>query len=209
MAAGYRMKNTLKAGLAALVLAFTLLVTSGGVSFAQDFQKGLEAAQKGDFATALREWGPLAQQGNAQAQYNLGWQYDAGLIVTQDYKEAVKWYRKSAEQGNAQAQHGLGWVYTNGAGVIQDYKEAVKWYRKSAEQGYAAAQTGLGLMYHRGQGVIQDDVYAHMWFNIAASLGGVMSTWYRDRVAERMTASDISKAQKLARECVRKNYKGC
>ena len=51
--------------------------------------------QKGDLATALREWRPLAEQGDAKAQYNLGVMYDNGKGVTQDYKEAVKWYRKS------------------------------------------------------------------------------------------------------------------
>ena len=64
-------------------------------------------------------------------------------------------------------------------------------------------------MYEYGQGVIQDDVYAHMWFNIAASMGDAWATKNRNIIAERMTASDISKAQELARECVRKNYKGC
>ena len=87
----------MKRMLTALVLSLSLLVASGGIGYAQDFQKGLEAAQKGDFATALREWQPLAEQGYAGAQYNLGLIYANGKGVTQDYKEAVKWYRKAAE----------------------------------------------------------------------------------------------------------------
>jgi len=85
----------------------------------------------------------------------------------------------------------------------------VKWYRLAAGQGYADAQTNLGVMYASGKGVIQDDVYAHMWWNIAASSGGKTATKNRDIVASRMTPADISTAQKLARECVRKKYKGC
>ena len=73
-----------------------------------DFQKGLDAAQKGDFATALREWKPLAEQGVAFAQYNLGVMYANGQGVPQNYKTAVKWYRLAAKQGLAGAQYYLG-----------------------------------------------------------------------------------------------------
>jgi len=98
----------------------------------------------------------------------------------------------------------------NGQGVPQDYKTAVKWYRLTAEQGVATAQGNLGLMYEKGQGVIQDYVRAHMWYNIAASSGdGKNASKNRDIVAGRMTPARIEDAQKLARECVRKKYKGC
>jgi TPR repeat protein len=141
--------------------------------WAQDFNKGLKAAQSGDFATALREWKPLAEQGNADAQYNLG-----------------QMYRK-------------------GDGVPQNYKTAVKWYRLAAKQGDASAQTNLGVMYGLGQGVIQDWVYAHMWGNVASSNGSVNGGKLRDLAAKKMTPSQLEKAQDLARECVRKKYRGC
>jgi uncharacterized protein len=64
-------------------------------------------------------------------------------------------------------------------------------------------------MYSNGWGVIQDDVYAHMWINIAASLGEELGKKGRDIIAKKMTAEQIAKAQELARECVRKNYKDC
>jgi len=84
------------------------------------------------------------EQGNASTQYNLGWMYDNGEGVPQDYEKAVKWYRLAAEQGYSLAQLGLGVMYDNGKGVPQDYQEAVKWYRRAAEQGNAAAQYNLG-----------------------------------------------------------------
>ena len=87
------------------VLLLTLLV--GNCAFSADFQKGLTAFQSGDYATALREWTPLAKQGNVVAQYNLGLLYDNGRGVPQDYKTAVKWYRLAAEQGDASAQYYL------------------------------------------------------------------------------------------------------
>ena len=86
-------------------LCLTIIVFLGGC--ATDFQKGLTAAQSGDNATALREWTPLAEQGNAGAQYNLGVMYDKGTGVEQDYRTAVKWYRLAAEQRNADAQSNL------------------------------------------------------------------------------------------------------
>ena len=135
--------------------------------------------------------------------------YANGRGVPQDKAQAVKWYRKAAEQGYAAAQYNLGVMYYNGQGVPQDDAEAVKWYRKAAEQGLADAQTNLGGMYYFGQGVIQDNVYAHMWENIAASLGSEDGKKARDLIAKVMSAADISKAQNLARECVKKNYKGC
>ena len=154
-----------------LTLCLSLAGAAGG--FAQDFEKGLEAYEKGDYATALREWIPLAEQGDADAQNNLGL------------------------------------MYRNGLGVTQDYKEAVKWARKAAQQGVAQAQFNLGLMYAKGEGVIQDNVYAHMWWNIAASNGDEAGGKNRDIVTKKMTASQLEKAQDLARECVQKNYKGC
>jgi hypothetical protein len=91
----------MKHALAALVMGLSLVMGSG-IVWAAD--KGLEAAQKGDFATALREWRPLAEQGDAGAQYNLGVMYRQGQGVPQDDKTAVKWYRLAAEQGHAEAQ---------------------------------------------------------------------------------------------------------
>ena len=101
-------------------------------------------------------------------------------------------------------------MYDKGKGVPQDYKTAAKWWKLAAEQGNADAQNNLGAMYSKGRGVLQDYVYAHMWFNIAASSGkSKNASKNRDIVAGVMTPAQIADAQKLARECVRKKYKGC
>ena len=110
-----------------------------------------------------------------------------------------------AEQGDVFAQFDLGLMYNNGIGVVQDYKEAVKWYTKAAEQGYTYAQTNLGFMYGMGQGLVQDYKSAHMWFNIAAANGYSDAVKGRDIVAKRMTASQIEKAQDMAREWMAKH----
>ena len=85
----------------------------------------------------------------------------------------------------------------------------MKWYPLAAEQGDAVAQNNLGVMHSEGQGVVQDHVRAHMWYNIAISQGNEGATESRDNVEEKMTRADISIAQNLAFNCVRKKYKGC
>ena len=100
-------------------------------------------------------------------------------------------------------------MYRKGKGVPQDYKTAVKWYTLAAEQGTARAQYYLALMYRDGFGVLQDNVYALMWLNIAISSGFDFATKRRYHLKANMTPADISAAQELARECVRKKYKGC
>ncbi len=123
------------------VLLFSLLL--GVPSYSADFNKGLTAFQSGDFATALKEWKPLAEEGNAVAQNNLGLMYDNGWGVPQDDKEAARLYRLAAEQGDVDAQYNLGGMYDKGKGVPQDYKEAERWWRLAAEQGFAIAQYNL------------------------------------------------------------------
>ena len=92
----------------------------------------MAAYYRGDYATALREWRPLAEQGNAEAQFNLGVMYSNGYGVPQDDAEAARWYRKAAEQGVAEAQFLLGFMYRDGHGVPQDYAQAHKWYNLAA-----------------------------------------------------------------------------
>ena len=140
-----------------------------------------------------------AEQGDAEAQFNLGQMYREGLEVAQNYKEAVKWYRLSAEQGNADAQYNLGMSYAKGHGVLQDFKESVKWYQLAAEQGLAEAQYIMGLMYDKGKGVPQDYVLAHMWWNIAGSNGDKNAVTSKNTVEKDMTPQQIEKAQNMAR----------
>ena len=79
-----------------------------------DFQAGLDASKRGDFTTALREWKPLAEAGNADAQYNLGYLYEKGQGVAKDFAEAMKWYGKAADQGDARALGNIGYLYEKG-----------------------------------------------------------------------------------------------
>ena len=129
--------------------------------------------------------------------------------MPQNSELAVKWYTLAAEQGFALAQYNLGLMYKLGQGVIKDDKAAAQWYRKAAEQGLGSAQTNLGVMYAFGAGVEKNFLYAYMWGGLGASNGSVNGQKLRDDFALKMSASQLSEAKKLARECKISDYKSC
>ncbi len=194
-----------------VALAVAILTALATPAWA-DYQAGVAAHSRGDYAIALQEIKPLAEQGNSDAQTFLGVMYAEGQGVPQDYAEAVRWYRKAAEQGHAAAQFNLGSMYYVGLGVPRDYAKAAKWHRKAAEQGHASAQFILSTMYLAGEGVPQDYVQAHMWLNLLVSRSppgksrdSVVET--REMVAALMTPEQIAEAQRLAREWKEKHGK--
>ena len=180
----------------AIVLSFICLTAPAQA----DFKAGVDAHHRSDYATALREWQPLAEQGNAFAQYNLGLLYDNGQGVPKDYDQARQWYEKAAVQGHAEAQVNLGILHDYGRSVPQDFKKALYWYRLSAKQGNHLAQRRLGLMYERGDGVPKDYVQAYMWYSLAAGNGNAHAPGYRDDLTRQMTSAQIAEGKKRARE---------
>lgn len=155
------------------------LTTTNTIQFGQtahvaqvsNFERGIRALQAGNYTTALAIFETLAKEGNVGAQFQLGWMYDNGLGVPQDYSQAQTWYRKAAAQGNANAQSNLGTMYGNGQGVSQDYTKAAAWFLKAAAQGEAEAQFNLGFMYTNDHGVPQDYSQALTWYRKAAEQG--------------------------------------
>src|SRR6266403_2023772 len=135
----------LKRAIAAVVLvsAFAASVAAGTLEDAAD------ARARGDYAKALRIIRPLANDGDAAAQFNLGVMYLAGHGVQQDYSAAALWFRKAAEQGYALAQTNLGVLYAEGRGVPQDYVRAHMWFSLSRAQGEQSAVKGLEMVEQR------------------------------------------------------------
>jgi uncharacterized protein len=119
----------------ALVLSIVCLV----VPACADFQAGMDAYNREDFATALREWRPLAEQGDARAQFSFGLLYENGDGVPRDYTKARQWYEKAAAQGDAKAQLYLGMQYSFGQGGPVDLVQAYMWYSLAAGNGNAHA----------------------------------------------------------------------
>lgn len=135
------------------------------------FELGRAYHKYGDFNSAAAFYQQAADQGFAAAETGLGFLYDNGQGVPQDYVQAMLWYRKAADQGYSGAQYDVALMYANGHGVAQDYSQAAAWYRKAADQGFALAQNNLGVLYENGQGVTQDYEQALAWYSKAADQG--------------------------------------
>lgn len=120
----------------AVVIAATMMVSGAEASFRQ----GQAAFQRQDYGTAARFLIPQAQAGQPQAQAYLGYMFENGRGVPQNYTEAAYWYRRAAEQGNSAAQYTLGLLYDKGYGVRQDPVEASKWLNLSAASASPASR---------------------------------------------------------------------
>jgi TPR repeat protein len=146
-----------------LALSLTSVATARA-----DLEAGKRAWDQGDYATALKELTPLAEQGNADAQVLLGLMYFRGQGVSKDPSLALKWYKAAADQGNADGQAHLGSMYLMGMGVKRNASQALKLWKLSANQGNLGAQVNLGLAYRNLRDVPHDFVQSYMWFDLAA-----------------------------------------
>ena len=154
---------------ALLVVPFLLSSTAAVAGL----KEGYAALIKKDYVTAANEYRPLAERGDAEAQYRIGRMYEFGNGYPQDKAQGIAWIRKAAAQGHADAEQELGVVYATGDGVTQDDVQAVAWFRKAAEHGDATAQYNLGLLYAKGQGVTKDYAQSVDWWRKAAAQGNV------------------------------------
>ena len=174
---------------------FTVLVC-GSMATGADLKSAKRAYEQKDYVAAIKEFRPMAEQGNAEAQLYLGKLYMMGQGVLKDQDEAIKWFKASAEQGNADAQFFLGSSYllphTNIA-------EGVKWLRLSAEQGQQDAQLLLGKTYLQGdKDVPRDPVQAEMWLRLAAKNN---LDFYQTELASgegQMTSDQIAQGKAMA-----------
>ena len=157
-------------------LAFTFLFFLATPVVAQDYNKGVEAYERGNFPVALQEWLPLAKRGKASAQFNLCQMYFLGRGVSQNYAEALNWCTLAADQGNAKAQNTIGRMYDTGRGLEQNFTRAYMWYALAVEQANR-------LQPNMNVGRFARDARAA-----------------RDSVARRMTPEQIAEAQDFARE---------
>ncbi len=130
----------------------------------QGFILGWQAYDQGRFAEALKIWLPLAEQGNADAQINLGIMYDYGNGVEVNTEIAAAWYLRAAKLGHVSAQFNLGQMYLQGRGVKQNTNQGIHWLQQSAQQGLAIAQYNLGVLYAEGKRIPIQYNDAVKWF---------------------------------------------
>jgi uncharacterized protein len=161
----------------------SMLFFVASTAHAADLHEGIRATHQHDYAAAIAEFTPLAEQGEAEAQYQLGLLFLFGHGVPRDDAQANAWFRKAfagfskaAADGSAEAQDRLGGMYITGDGVHQDYTQAAAWFSKSAAQGNANAQYHLGIfVYANGYGAPQDWTKAVSWYSKAAAQGNVQA----------------------------------
>ena len=174
---------------------FTVLVCAS-FSAGADLKSARRAYDQDDFATAVKQFSSLAEQGNADAQLMVGKMYMLGQGVEKDLSQAMKWLKASATQGNPEAEFFLGSMYLL---PQKDIGEGVKWLRLSAEQGMQDAQYLLGKAYVTGTKELSPDpVQADMWLRLAAKDN---KDFYQNELqgAEtQMSADQIAKGKELA-----------
>jgi uncharacterized protein len=173
--------------LALLILVLGLVAPAA----AAELDDAVAAAHQGDYATALRRLSPLAEKGDARAQFDIGFMHAYGWGVPRNPAEAITWYRKAADLGLAVAQHFLGIAYVNGEGVRSDDAEAARWFARAAAQGFSQARYMLGLMTMDGRGVPKDLVQGYA-FMVMAGQGGVRSA---GRVVQKQVLTEAQRAQ--------------
>ena len=179
-----------------------------GQAYPNTLVNGVNAWSKGNYTQAHELLRPLSAQGSAVAQYIIGLMYFRGKVVKKNYKKSIKFLNLSAEQGYARAQHKLGNIYTGDLLGKPDYGKALKWFRLASRQRYAPSQYFLATLYEDGNGIKQDYIRAHMWFSLASSKN-IIARDERDRIARKMTPSQITDAQKMALDCEKEEFNHC
>lgn len=162
-----------------ILLASMCFMALTGQTLADPLSEAVRVYDTGDYEQAVKLFTPLAEKGNAEAQYVLGIMYRAGRGVPQDFKKAKKWYLLSAEQGHPIAPFYLGWIYAKGKGVSKDVVRGYMWLNIAIANTPDADE--------RKKEFIVD----------------------RDSLAASMTADQIAKAQALSKKCMSKKFKGC
>lgn len=180
------------------VLLFAAMATGA------DLQKGLAALETGDYETALAECLPLAEDGDADAQFCVGKMYANGFGVAMDDAQALKWYGLAATAGQPKALYNLGIMHANGWGVDMNDEKAVEFYTQAAEKGHTCAQRSLAYVVGRGIGIDENAIESYTWYYIAAELGDTESHSMRDEIAEGLPEQDRQLAEAEARKWLAK-----
>lgn len=148
------------------VLAASVAVAAPGGS-AKTVRDGIAAWQRADYSTAVAIWRPLAEKGDADAQFNLGQAYRLGRGVTVDLAQAKAWLEKAARGGHLDAQTTLGLLMFDSG----SRDSAMLWLKKAAERGEPRAMLVYGTALFNGDGAPRDPLMAYAYVSRAAAQG--------------------------------------
>jgi uncharacterized protein len=179
-------------GFAGLVLSSFAGLASVAIA---DGVAGFQAYEKGDYATALKEFLPLAEAGQTSAQAAVGQMYFEGKGVSPDPKQAARWLEPAAAAGNARAQFLMGKLYLSGEGVAPDLPKAAALSKAAADQGLAEAQLDTCALYYQGVGVPKDLVQAYLYASLAAEQGIADARSIRELLIQDMKPEDVAKGE--------------
>jgi TPR repeat protein len=191
-----RRKVILSASLAVLMIGAVSVHLLQPV--AADGNAGFAAFERGDYAAALKEFQPLADQGLPAAQAALGQMYLQGLGVTKDYTMAAKWLTPAATNGIAAAQSQLAALYMLGMGVQKDEAQAAYWTKRAADHGVRRSQVDLAAMYYQGVGLPRDLGQSYFYAELAARQGDEEAIAIRSVLQPQLPAAQIRQIQSQA-----------
>jgi hypothetical protein len=176
-----------------LVAAAIAVLLSAPLS-AQSVKAGIEAWQRADYGSAVAIWRPLAQKGDADAEFNLGQAYRLGRGVQINLATAKGWFEKAADAGHLDAETTLGLLlFQNG-----DQAQGLKWLRRAAEQGEPRALLVYGTALYNGDGVTQDRLLGYAYVSRAAEQGLAPAKDTLTQLDGLMQPTDRQKALALA-----------
>lgn len=182
--------------LAFLLVMAMLLWPAGGAR--ADIGRGVDLFERGRYDEAAAVLAPLAEGGDAAAQYLLGVMYLNLMVEPPREHAALRLIEGAAEAGHLTAQTELARMYRAGDGVEQDFANMMAWYERAAEQGDVGAQLFVADGYGYGYGVEPDLVEAYKWYEIAIQYWGSLAVRARDVLAEQMTDEQIAEAVRRA-----------
>lgn len=163
--------------------------------FGQSVKAGIEAWQRADYPSAVAIWRPLAEAGDADAQFNLGQAYRLGRGVPLNLAIAKGWFGRAAEAGHLDAETTLGLLlFQNG-----DQLQGLKWLRRAAEQGEPRALLVYGTALYNGDGVTQDRVLGYAYVSRAAQQGLVPARETLEQLDTLIPVADRQKGIALSR----------
>ncbi|MEM7407823.1 MAG: tetratricopeptide repeat protein [Pseudomonadota bacterium] len=171
-----------------VVIGVTGPMTAAAANDDGTFARGYAAFQAGRFDDAMKLWEPLAEAGDARAQFNLGVMHAEGRGTGhsgRNMRKAAGWWRRAGAQGHTRALHNLALAHIGGVIGGQDYAQAVNYLEQAAKGGFANSQYTLGKMYHYGLGVVRNYSESARYFEMAAEQGFIKAAYnlgkaYRD-----------------------------
>ena len=176
--------------------ATAFLALAGAETAAADVPAGIAAWQAGDYARAVAEWRPLAEAGDADAQFNLGQAYRLGRGVPQDLRLAEQWFERAARQRHDQAGANLGLLlFQNGRA-----REAMPWIQAAAQRGDPRAQYVFGTALFNGDVVRRDLPRAYALMSRAAAQGFPQASDQLRQMEPFLSAEDRQRGTALAAE---------